>query len=375
MNKKGFTLVELLAVIAILAILVLVAVPNVLSMFNKAKKDVFLTDAKNIYKEVSKKYISESMRGNNINTISNDNNKLDMDTSDLKYNVKLDSKGNIKSFEVSNDTYCISGNFNNLRELTIDKIKDGKCESVPEIVHSFEGDDWSTIVTNIKNDNISNYNVGDTKEIDLGDYGVHTIRIANTSTPNECSNSGFSQTACGFVLEFVDIITTHNMNPKGDYNGKTYNYGWNEGGWPGSSMRTFVNNDIYNALPSEIKSAIINTTVVSGHGSEDTKNFTSIDKLYLLSTAEVFEQGTSNTISYDTARDVTRQLDYYKNLGVTTNNKSDAIKKNGTVASWWWLRTPISTNNVAFFGVNSSGYWGGINAVNTNGLSPAFRLG
>ena len=165
------------------------------------------------------------------------------------------------------------------------------------------------------------------------------------------------------------------MNPKGDYNGKTYNYGWNEDGWPASSMRTFVNNDIYNALPSEIKSAIINTTVVSGHGSEDTKNFTSIDKLYLLSTAEVFEQGTSNTISYDTARDVTRQLDYYKNLGVTTNNKSDAIKKNGTVASWWWLRTPISTNNVAFFGVNSSGYWGGINAVNTNGLSPAFRLG
>lgn len=33
MNKKGFTLVELLAVIAILAILVIVAMPNVLGMF------------------------------------------------------------------------------------------------------------------------------------------------------------------------------------------------------------------------------------------------------------------------------------------------------------------------------------------------------
>ena len=51
MNKKGFTLVELLAVIAILAILVLVAVPNVLGMFNKAKKDTFLTETKNIFKE------------------------------------------------------------------------------------------------------------------------------------------------------------------------------------------------------------------------------------------------------------------------------------------------------------------------------------
>ena len=33
MKKKGFTLVELLAVIAILAILVIVAMPNVLGMF------------------------------------------------------------------------------------------------------------------------------------------------------------------------------------------------------------------------------------------------------------------------------------------------------------------------------------------------------
>ena len=48
MSKKGFTLVELLAVIAILAILVIIALPNILKMFNNAKKDIFLTEAKNI---------------------------------------------------------------------------------------------------------------------------------------------------------------------------------------------------------------------------------------------------------------------------------------------------------------------------------------
>ena len=58
MNKKGFTLVELLVVIAILALLVIIALSNVLSMFNKAKKDTFLTEAKTVYKEVSKKYIT-----------------------------------------------------------------------------------------------------------------------------------------------------------------------------------------------------------------------------------------------------------------------------------------------------------------------------
>ena len=46
MKRQGFTLVELLAVIAILAILVLVAVPNVLGMFNQAKKDTFTTETK-----------------------------------------------------------------------------------------------------------------------------------------------------------------------------------------------------------------------------------------------------------------------------------------------------------------------------------------
>ena len=41
MKYKGFTLVELLAVIAILALLVIIALPNVLKMFNQAKKDTF----------------------------------------------------------------------------------------------------------------------------------------------------------------------------------------------------------------------------------------------------------------------------------------------------------------------------------------------
>jgi len=49
-NKKGFTLVELLAVIAILAILVIIALPNVMGMFNQAKKNSFTTEVKEIYK-------------------------------------------------------------------------------------------------------------------------------------------------------------------------------------------------------------------------------------------------------------------------------------------------------------------------------------
>ena len=141
-------------------------------------------------------------------------------------------------------------------------------------------------------------------------------------------------------------------------------------------MYTFVNNDIYNSLPSEIKNAIIDTTVVSSHGSTSGEtNFTSTDKLYLLSTAEVWAQGSSNQIIYDTARDNTRQLDYYKNLGVTTNNYSGAIKKNGTSASIWWLRAAFSTSTYPFLIVHPNGDFGNKLAYYSNGVAPAFRLG
>ena len=230
---------------------------------------------------------------------------------------------------------------------------------------SFSSDSWDTIISAVKKGNISKYNVGDTKTIDMGTYGTHTLRIANTSTPSECSRTGFSQTACGFVLEFADIIIEHTMNGTAT----------NAGGWPATTMRTFVNNDIYNAIPDEIKNAIIDTTVVSGHGKSDTENFTSTDKLYLLSTAEVWSQGSSNTISNDTARDNTRQLDYYKNLGVTTNNYSGAIKKKGTSADFWWLRAANSNDTSRFLRVNNYGYLNNTNASISSGVAPAFRLG
>ena len=230
---------------------------------------------------------------------------------------------------------------------------------------SFSSDSWDTIISAVKKGNISKYNVGDTKTIDMGTYGTHTLRIANTSTPSECSRTGFSQTACGFVLEFADIIIEHTMNGTAT----------NAGGWPATTMRTFVNNDIYNAIPDEIKNAIIDTTVVSGHGKSDTENFTSTDKLYLLSTAEVWSQGSSNTISTDTARDNTRQLDYYKNLGTSTSNYSGAIKKNGTSEQWWWLRAAYSNTAFTFLFVSDSGGWSANNATIASGVAPAFRLG
>ena len=238
-------------------------------------------------------------------------------------------------------------------------------------VPSFADDSWETIVNNVKNNTIpSYYTVGSTKEVDMGTLGIHTLRIANKSTPTECSTTGFSQTACGFVLEFVDIITTHGMNSTDT----------NVGGWPASSMRTYVNTDIYNALPTELKNGIIDTTVVSGHGSTSGEtNFTSTDKLYLLSTHEVFEDVDGDTSRgpdyYDTAYNNTRQLDYYAGLNVTASSYTGAIKQRNGSNSIWWLRSACSYSPRYFNDVNDYGGWYIHFANYSYGVSSAFRIG
>ena len=227
---------------------------------------------------------------------------------------------------------------------------------------TFNSDSWKVIAyTFSKENNSRGYEVGDIKVIDLGEYGTHILRIANLSTPSECSSEGFSQTACGFVLEFQDIITTHNMNDTST----------SEGGWPETGMRTFLNNDIYNLLPDTLKTYIIDTNVITGK-NYSTESYTSTDKIYLLSGEEVWG---NRGIYGDTGVYSSRQLDYYKNIGVTIDNRVGTLKKKGTAASEWWLRSDGgNSSDFAIIGQDEIPY--SITADNSSvGVSPAFRIG
>ena len=240
----------------------------------------------------------------------------------------------------------------------------------------FTTDSWDKIVSNIRAGKSSVYEVGDTKEVTLsGTYaGTYTLRLANNSTPSECSNPNFSQTACGFVVEFEDIITNKIINSSDT----------NKDGWPGSELYQKLNpkngdttnSVIYNALPEDLKQVIVDTKVISSHGSNDSSNFTSIDKLYLLATKEIWgKDGTSNTIYNDTSDNQTRQLDYYKSIGITTNNYSGAIKQYQLSRKYWWTRSAMSTSSSNFYRVDSYGDWLDTIADRIHGVAPAFRIG
>ena len=235
-------------------------------------------------------------------------------------------------------------------------------EYIPDPV-SFTSDSWKTIQKAVQTGNTSKYNIGDTKEVDLGELGIHTVRIANMS---ECTNGEASETACGFVIEFADIIANQKFNSTGT----------NVGGWENSELRTYVNGTIYNALPSELQNVTISTKVISGHGStEGETNFETKDKFYLLSCEEIYSDfAISSSASDDTSIGTSRQLDYYKNQGVTIDNLDGAIKQYNGSDSYWWLRSAYSDRVDRFFDVTDLGDRSIRNVYSSIGVSPAFRI-
>jgi prepilin-type N-terminal cleavage/methylation domain-containing protein len=62
-NRKGFTLVELLAVIVILAILILLAMPTALRIMADARKDAFAIEAQSIISAAQTAYVTEGRTG------------------------------------------------------------------------------------------------------------------------------------------------------------------------------------------------------------------------------------------------------------------------------------------------------------------------
>lgn len=88
-NRKGFTLIELLAVIVILAIILLIAVPQVTKIINKATADSFISS----YKMVLKQMDIYAMEG----TLTSDAKK-----------IGANSDGLLANYDLNGDNYDLS---------------------------------------------------------------------------------------------------------------------------------------------------------------------------------------------------------------------------------------------------------------------------
>ncbi len=158
MNKKGFTLMELIAVVVILAITLLIAVPKVINIINNSKKNTFLSSIE-MFQEIIKtnslifKSNSYILDSNGVLKRINGDNEVQVDYKGTLYSkseavisIGSDNAITLVSGEICDSTkkYCIgSGSVCNIsstsmKSLTINDINEYSAESYDDVLD--EGD-------------------------------------------------------------------------------------------------------------------------------------------------------------------------------------------------------------------------------------------
>ena len=112
MKRKGFTLVELLAVIVILAVIALIATPVVINMIEEARIGAFKDSVLSAYKAVENKLVLEGLS-------EIPENGIDVKTLELKSDFTSgrfikDENGIDMAYFVKNNRYCAYGRIDNL---------------------------------------------------------------------------------------------------------------------------------------------------------------------------------------------------------------------------------------------------------------------
>ena len=142
-NKKGFTLVELLAVISILAILVIIALPNVMKAYRNARKDSFLNEVKSMLTGAETAFLSETINNNKINVVASNQEFVDLANANLKpgespkiagkmdynnekidYYIELDNKGKPVKYIFTNGSFAVFSIKGKLELETVDIIEE-----------------------------------------------------------------------------------------------------------------------------------------------------------------------------------------------------------------------------------------------------------
>ena len=127
MNKKGFTLMEIIVVIALLGAIMLLVVPNITKNFKESKKRLFYDNVVSLYTSAGRSFLLLDNPSNK--TFSNSGNTLDVDVSeDITYKIVVNSYGKVTSMYVTNGTYSYSkSNSNGIKkkDIKLDDIIEG----------------------------------------------------------------------------------------------------------------------------------------------------------------------------------------------------------------------------------------------------------
>jgi prepilin-type N-terminal cleavage/methylation domain-containing protein len=242
MKKQGFTLVELLAVIAILAILIIIALPNILKMFNDAQMKLFLQEARNINKAAEDSYLAHKMGASNLTETTytyTDGEETVTGNISMKLTGQKPQNGELiirpngdTALAFHNGKYCARKSFDS-DEITISRVTEDQCvlDNLPVVATSelcFEFDDSTGTILNYydyEEDNSSNpvcpSEVVIPSEIDgvpvvaIGDYALayYNYAVYNYDESKDLELLNNNVTDKNNIYKLSSAVSTDTYNP------------------------------------------------------------------------------------------------------------------------------------------------------------------
>ena len=136
----------------------------------------------------------------------------------------------------------------------------------------------------------------------------------------------------------------------------------NKGGWEKSDMRRYLNEEVIELLPDELRKIIKPTKIVQVW---DGKRRETEDKLFLLSRTQIFGKNRD----YEPIEPNNSLIDIFE-------NQRERVKecKELEEVCYWWLRSPYSGYSGDFCYVGTDGTVNDIDAICSHGVAPAFCL-
>jgi hypothetical protein len=175
-----------------------------------------------------------------------------------------------------------------------------------------------------------------------------------------CQDMKANDRKAGLTFQFTHALaTTHEMNVANT----------NNGGWGSTNMRTWLNNDVYNALPDDLRDNIasVEKYYQSPYDSTSISTVASTnDKLFLLSMRELYDYTDSSYPWYEfegAGSKHNEQYSYYAYKSATTSKRSllpnmhrEYNGANPGSYTYWWLWSASGKGGDLFWYVNSSGH-------------------
>ena len=144
---------------------------------------------------------------------------------------------------------------------------------------------------------------------------------------------------------------------------KPMNRDWtNKVGWEESDMRRYLNEEVIELLPDELREIIKPTKIVQIWNG---KRRETEDKLFLLSRTQVFGKDER----YEPTEPIDSHLDIFKSPRGRVKECEEAEE-----VYFWWLRSLYSSNSIYFCSVGTDGTVLGNSFYYSLGVAPAFCI-